>query len=49
MVVKPGLVEQSVTEAVIEALDEGVLLWLAGRDVVPGVRRHLISLSARVT
>ena len=29
------LVEQLVAQAAIEALDEAVLLWLAGRDVMP--------------
>jgi hypothetical protein len=30
------LVQQRVAQAAIEALDEGVLLWLAGLDAVPG-------------
>jgi hypothetical protein len=29
------LVQQLIAQPADEALDEGVLLWLAGRDVVP--------------
>lgn len=30
------LVQQFITQAAVEAFDEGVLLWLARVDVVPG-------------
>jgi hypothetical protein len=39
------LVEAFVPEPAVEALDEGVLLWVAGRDVEPSTRASRAHLS----